>query len=211
MRIWALRALGPSLLFATVSCGGKDEKPAQTPAPTASESASAAPVESSAPAPSAAAAPPAAKGRFYSFALSPTSGKVDKIGNKDGALAGDGVKDLVFDAEIEGPAIAFIVVSVDGTGLQDGAFSADTYTGTQKPPSEASVEMKPGKFTGGVGVFEDDKLVNAKDGSIAALSGAKHKLALHISSKEAPKGAYRAIVIFDDQSVVPAPTTAVVK
>ena len=75
----------------------------------------------------------------------------------------------------------------DAAGQANGVFTADTFVGTQLPPSEAGAEIKPGMSTAGIGIYEGDKLANAKDGSLTPLAEGKHKLALHISSRAAPK------------------------
>lgn len=159
-----------------------------------------------APPPPVSAPLPAAKvpkGKFVSLALSAKSGKVDKIGSKDGAFGPDGVNDVVLDAEIEGAAVAFMIASTDAEGHPDGKFTADTFVGTQLPPSEAGAEVKPGLGTAGIGVYENDKLANAADGSLTQLSAGTHELTLYVSSREAPKkGSYKAFVVFDDRSMV---------
>lgn len=174
------------------------------PPPAESASTSTAPGAPSPPRPP----PPAPKrGAFTSFAFAASSGKADMIGNADGALAPDGVKDLVFDAELEGgvPLVALMVVSTDADGKPNGKFNADSLVGTQLPPSENGAEIKPGMLTGGVAIYENDKLMNAKDGSLAPLPAGPHKLVVHISSKDAPKGPYKAYAVFDDRTLVASP------
>lgn len=142
------------------------------------------------------------KGTFHSFARAATSGKVDKIGSGDGAFKPDGIKDLVFDVEVEGNVSALLVVAVDAGGTPTGEFGADTLVGSQALPAELAANLNLGKNTAGMAVYEGDKLLNAKDGSVALAEG-RHKVTLHVSSKSAPKDAhYMAIAILADRSVV---------
>lgn len=206
-------------LVVMAACGGVEEKrpdvagagPTVTASPRASARSARPPTPSVGSAPSASPAPPAPpapKGRFVSLALATTSGNVDRIGNKDGAFAADGVRDLVFDAEVEGAVVAIIIVSTDDDGRRNGAFSADTYVGTQTPPSEAGAEVRPGLMTAGIGVYENDKLMNASDGSLAPLPEGRHSLTLHVSSREAPKGNFKAFVVLEDRSLVGSPVVS---
>lgn len=190
-------------LFALVGCG--DPPPAVSPETPSTP----APItEPSAPAPVASApvdaGPPALKGSFASFTRAANSGKVDKVGEKDGVFKADGIKDLVFEAEFEGPAAAFFIASVDDTGAPNGDFDADTLTGSQAFPSELSRALNAGGYTAGVGIYEGDKLLNDKEGGIAPLDG-KHKLTFHISAKTAPKGSVRIYAMLTDKTVVTGP------
>ncbi|MFO0740467.1 MAG: hypothetical protein U0270_31510 [Labilithrix sp.] len=210
MKSVSFRSVFASLVF-VAACGGDDKRP-ETPPPSVPSaapmdsapvgSASAAPPAASSAAPAASSSapmtPPPAKGKFLSGALGAKSGQVDKVGTKDGAYAPDGVKDIVFEAELDGPAMAIAVMSVDDKGEPNGAFSADTYVGTQPIPPEVSSVLKQGKTTAGVAIYENDKVVNKKDGSLAPLAAGKHKLVIHVSLKDAPKGAYKVVAVFDD-------------
>jgi len=198
-------------MFMTLAaCGGEEKRPETASAPVASTTASsvgssAPPAASASASAAASVAPPAPaqpKGKVTSFAVAATSGKVDKVGNKDGAFTPDGVKDLVFDAEVEGPAVAIAIVSANGS------FIADTYSGDEGAPPEVQATVKPGKMTAGVAVYEGGKLLNATNGGLNALSDGKHKLVLHISSKDAPKGAFKAFAIFDNKTVAASEPTA---
>jgi len=211
MKVATILGIGVGLVI--TACGG-EEKPPASPSTTASAApaespppaaTSAAPADK--PAPSASAAPPPPpKGKFTTFAFAANSGKIDKIGTKDGNLKPDGLKDLVFDAEFEGAPIAFMIVSSDKAGEPNGEFSADTFVGDQQLPSELAANLNQGKFTAGLGVAEADKLLNAKDGSVTLPDG-KHKLSFFISSKDAPKGSsYKAVAVFSDKTMVQSPT-----
>lgn len=202
-----------ALALVLAACGHDASQPAQSPSTTSAPDP--APAPSAEPAPKPFVPPPAAKGMFHSFDLAATSGKVDKVGSRDAAMKPDGVKDLVFDVVMDGPAVAFVIVSVNATGQPDGAFSADTYVGGQVPPPEASIAMSPGKATSGIGVYENNKLANASDGSLTRLADGRHNLTLYVSSSSEPgslgklKGSFRAYAVYDDQSVVESPVAIV--
>jgi len=205
-----LATLAALLAACGIACGHDPQPPAQSPSTTSAPEP--APAPSSEPAPKPFVPPPAAKGMFHSFDVAATSGRIDKVGGRDAALEPDGVKDLVFDVVVDGPVMAFVVVSVNATGQPDGAFSADTYVGGQTPPPEASIAMQPGKATSGIGVFENNKLVNASDGSLTPLADGRHNLVLYVSPSSElakPKGSFRAYAIYDDKSVVESPTAIV--
>jgi len=222
-----LLVLSVSIGAAIAACGGDEKKGPETPgtssgAPTSTASSlpsASAATSAATPTPSASAStpaasasappPPAPKGKFNSFAVNAQSGKVDKVGNKDGAFKADGVKDLVFDVELEGPANAILLVSTDGSGQPNGEFNADTFVGDQQLPSELAANLNQGKFTAGVAVYEGDKLLNGKDGGLPMLADGKHKLTLYISSKDAPKGSYKALATFDNKSITASSPVAV--
>ncbi len=200
------------------ACGG-DEKRPPTP-PVSSATPEPPPAASAAmPAPSASALPvasakpqdppPAPKATFTSAAKSASSGKVDKVGLGDGAFKSDGVKDLVVDVEYEGAATAFLLVTTDASGVPNGEFTADTFVGGQALPSEVGANLNTGKHTAGLAVYEGDKLVNGKDGGLGELKEGKHKLALHVSSKDAPTtGSYKVMALLPDKSLVASPVVS---
>lgn len=194
------------VLLATACSPAEQKRPDLLVTPTAAvtpPAPSAAPPPAPAPAPPPPApAPRPPRGKLLSFSFAPSSGKVDKVGTRDGALGPDGVKDLVFEAELEGAAIALMVVSTDASGKPNGKLTADTFVGTQLPPSEDSAEIKPGLMTAGIGVFENDRLLNAKDGSLEPLGEGRHRLTLHVSLPNTPKGTFKAFAVFDDRSLV---------
>ncbi|CAN5158111.1 hypothetical protein BH09MYX1_BH09MYX1_06940 [soil metagenome] len=196
--------------LAALACGGAE--PATPKMPDTTSSASAAP--SDAPSASASATPkPALKGTVVSFARSATSGTVDKIGDKDGAFKPDGVKDVVFDLEYDGaPATALFVMTTDAEGNLTSEFDADTLIGEQTIPPEIAGIVNQGKTTYGLGVYEADKLLNGKDGALAApLTEGRHKVALHISSKSFPKAPVRVFVLLGDGTLVKGPMVAPAK
>jgi hypothetical protein len=201
--------LGWGSFVVMCACGSRDQLRTHEPPTLLAPAPAATPAASSAaPAPPPPPSPPDSapktpRAKFVSFALAPTSGKVDKIGSKDGAFTPDGIRDLVFDAELEGASvIAFIIVA-------NGAYTADTFVGTQLPPSDADAEIKPGLGTAGIGVYENDKLANAPDGSLTPLPAGKHVLKLYVSSREVPsKASFKAFAVLDDRSMVASPVVS---
>ena len=203
---------GATGIVTAFACGG-DTPPAKTPETTSASAApSDAPAASSAAPAASSAAPttPKLKGTVVSFARSSQSGTVDKVGEKDGSLKPDGVKDVVFDLEYEGaPATAVFVMTTDAEGTLTSEFDADTLVGEQTIPAEIAGILNQGKTTYALGVFEGDKLLNGKDGALAApLAEGRHKLALHISSKNFPKSAVKPFVLLTDGTLVKGPMVA---
>lgn len=199
-----------------VACGG-DAAPPKAPESTASSApAMTAPPATPEPAmtapPASAAAtpppPPAMKGAFTTFTKAATSGKVDKVGEKDGAFKGDGVKDMVFDVEFEGAAAAFFIASVDAKGEPTGEFDADTLTGGASFPPELTRALNAGGYTAGIVVYEGDKLKNEKDGALTPFPEGKRKLTFHVSAKTAPKGPVRVYAMLTDKTVIAGPVLA---
>lgn len=219
LRKATIAAVMTATLSTAAGCGGDDKHAVTPPAPSASAAAvvpSATPSATAAPAASASATPaasakpeppPPPKATFSSAVKGAGSGKVDKVGKSDGAFKPDGVKDLVIEVEYEGGAAAFLVLATDAQGTPNGEFSADTFVGTQALPPEAGVNLNQGRFTGGVAVFEGDKLLNGKDGGLTPLAEGKHKLALHVSSKDAPQGgSYKVVALLaDSKTTVSSP------
>jgi hypothetical protein len=111
---------------------------------------------------------------------SPDSGQVDRVGPDDGALRPDGVKDLSFVTQVDGPIAAVFLVSVDDKGAPNGQYQADTLVGDVTSPTELGA--RPGSGTSGLGVTEGDKLLNAKDGSLPALAPGPHRLTLYVAT-----------------------------
>lgn len=186
-----------------VACG--DAAPAKAPEaplpePVAVAATPVAPAE-----PVVDAGPPPMQGAFASAARAASSGKVDKIGEKDGLFKPDGVKDLVFDVEFEGQAAAFFINSVDDSGNPNGEFDADSLTGNQEFPKGLTRAMNTGGTSAGVAVYENDKLLNTPEGGLPPLGEGKHTLKLAISSKNASKGAVRINAMLLDRTVVMGP------
>ncbi len=158
----------------------------------------------SAPAVSAEAPAPRPTGAAAIVTLqrSADSGQVDRVGAVDGALAPDGVKDLAFAVEAEGPIASLFLVAVDDSGRSNGVFQADTLVGDAEVPK--SVAMKWGSGTAGLGVAEGGKLLNAPDGSLAPIGPGHHELVLYISQAAALKAGtkLRVFVQRPDRTVV---------
>ena len=133
--------------------------------------------------------------------------KVDKIGPKDGELLPDGIADLVYELDVEGPAEAILLISTDERGEANGELSADTLVGKEPVPEPIAGLGALGKHTAGLGVFEHGKLLNESDGHFPPLSPGPHALVLHVSTKDVPKsGAMRVFVRFTDGSLTKGPT-----
>ena len=133
---------------------------------------------------------------------SPDSGQVDRVGADDGALHADGVKDLSFVTQVDGPIAAVFLVSVDEQGRPTGQYQADTLVGDELGPPELG--GKPGSGTSGIGVAEGDKLLNTKDGSLGVLAAGAHRLTLYVAESATLKSArkLRIYVQRADRSVV---------
>ena len=204
-----LVAFGTTL--ALYACGGS--KPAQTPepAPTATPEPSPAPTAAASAAPAASAsavaeAPPAPKGKIISFVRAANSGKEDKIGEKDGNFKADGVKDLVFDVDFEGPVATFIVAAVDADGTPDGVFDADTLAGKELFPGEAVPKHNARTVNAGVVLYDaSGKIINKPNGGIEPFGEGPHKATMRISSKKAGNGPMRLIAVLRDQTIVLGP------
>jgi len=137
-----------------------------------------------------------------SLEKSPDSGQVDRVGPDDGALKADGVKDLSFVCQVQGPLSAIFLVSVDDKGAPSGQFQADTLSGQNEGPRELTAYK--GKATPGIGVVVGDKLVNAADGSLPELAAGPHRLVLYVAPSPAiqPGSRLRVYVQRPDKSLV---------
>jgi hypothetical protein len=173
-----------ALLLPTAACGA--------------EGATAPPV--TAPAPSLTGA--------MTLERSPDSGQVDRVGADDGALHADGVKDLSFVMQVDGPLVSVFLVSVDDQGKPTGQYQADTLVGDAIGPAELGA--KPGSGTSGLGVAEGDKMLNKQDGSLPPLAAGLHRLTLYVADSATLKSAkkLRVYVQRPDQSLVAGGTLA---
>lgn len=146
-------------------------------------------------APPAAAAPASvAITSALTLERSPDSGQVDRVGADDGSLHPDGVKDLAFVAQVDGPVNAVFLVSVDDQGKATGQYQADTLVGDQ--PSPPDLGSRTGGTTSGIGVVEGGKLLNAKDGSLAPLGAGAHRLTLYVAESATLKPGTKLRVYF---------------
>jgi hypothetical protein len=137
---------------------------------------------------------------------SPDSGQVDRVGPDDGALRPDGVKDLAFVTQVEGPVAAIFLASVDDKGAATGQYIADTLVGDQQGPKELT--GRPGGTTSGIGVFENDKMLNGPDGQLAGLGSGSHRLTLYVAATATLKAGTKLRVYLQrpDKSLVPGAT-----
>ncbi len=149
-----------------------------------------------------AAATPATVGGALTLERSPDSGQVDRVGADDGALHPDGVKDLAFVAQVDGPISAVFLVSVDDQGKATGQYQADTLVGDQAGP--ADLGGRAGGTTSGIGVVDGGQLVNAKDGSLAPMGAGAHRLTLYVAESATLKTGTKLRVYFlrPDRSLV---------
>ncbi len=133
---------------------------------------------------------------------SPDSGQVDRVGADDGALHADGVKDLSFVTQVDGPIAAVFLVSVDEQGKPTGQYQADTLVGDQPGPPDLG--GRTGGTTSGIGVVEGGKLLNAKDGSLPPLGAGPHHLTLYVAESATLKSGTKLRVYFQrpDRSLV---------
>ena len=151
-------------------------------------------------------APPAGGGKVTTFAKSPDSLKVDKIGGSDGSLKPDGTMDAAFTADVEGPILSIFVVTTDATGTPDGNYQWDTVVATQDMPPEMKGVVKTGGMTGGVGVFENGQPINKPDGSLPTITGT-HKYDLYVSNTGAfqPGAHFRIMAEQPDHTMLKGP------
>ena len=149
--------------------------------------------------PAGSAAPSA--GGAATLERSPESGQVDHVGPADGALAPDGIKDLAFTSEVDGPVSALFLVSVDDQGKPTGQFHADTLTGQDEGPR--LLGSKLGGQTGGIGVFDGGKMLNSADGALPQLGAAHRRLTLYVAPSASVQSGtkLRVYVLRPDHSV----------
>ncbi len=149
-----------------------------------------------------AAAPSPALSAAMTLERSPDSGQVDRVGADDGALHADGVKDLSFVTQVDGPLVSVFLVSVDDQGKPTGQYQADTLVGDQAGPPELG--GRPGGTTSGLGVVDGGRLLNAKDGSLAPLGAGPHRLTIYVAESATLKPGTKLRVYFQrpDRSLV---------
>lgn len=113
------------------------------------------------------------------FAVSPENLNVDKISMRDGGIAPDGNRDLVFTATVEGPADALFVVRCTEKGEPLHGFRADTVVGHEELPPELGSVVDVGRLTVWIAVVEEGKFVNGEGGTLS-LSPGTHALKLYV-------------------------------
>lgn len=199
------------LALCGLCCACGDAAPAKSPdtPATAATNPSATPTPaapaSNAGQPQVETGAPPLQGTFVSATRAATSGKEDKVGEKDGNFKPDGVKDLVFEIEFKGPVAAFIVASVDAEGTPTGEFDADSLAGKEIFPGEILHTRDARDVNAGIVIYEDGKILNKPDGGITPFKDEAHKLTFRISSKKANKGPVRVFAMLADRSIVTGP------
>jgi hypothetical protein len=104
--------------------------------------------------------------QITAFSLSPESLHVDKVGMRSGALRPDGSLDLVFTATVVGPAKALYLSVANEKCDPVGGFRATTSVGNEPAPAELGGALELGRMSGGIGVEEQGKFVNADNGAV---------------------------------------------
>jgi hypothetical protein len=173
---------------ALAACGGK---PAAAPSTTGATEAT------------------SAKPTIVSFAVDPESHTVDKVGGTDGAFHADGANDIVFAAQIEGPFKAVFLIETDETGKSAHDYGADTLVQTQQAPEELGGMLEQGKFTSGIAVFEDGKLLNEGNGSLGekGVGPGHHALKLYVNEdpRLGKSGHMQLLLLARDGTLVKGP------
>jgi hypothetical protein len=121
-------------------------------------------------------------GVVRSLKVAPESMKVDKVGGSDGALKPDSAPDIVLDADVEGPVAAVFLISTDAKGDANGEYQADTVTGLHDLPKDFPIAVRAGMLTGGIGVWEGERMLNQTSGWLEPIGPGLHHLKLYVSS-----------------------------
>lgn len=106
------------------------------------------------------------------------STKADKVSNINGKIAGDGKPDGAVSLTVDGPIIGLVVMTCSAEGTAQGGQQWDTYTVGQALPGAMKTPFANGDITWQLGVFENDKLLNAPDGTLAPVASGQHTLTL---------------------------------
>jgi hypothetical protein len=118
--------------------------------------------------------------KVSAFAVHEENLNVDKIAMKDGIIRGDGNRDLVFTATVEGPADALYLVSVTEKGEPVHGFRADTIVGHEEIPPELGSVVDVGRLTVWIAVVENGKFINDDGGTLGLLPPGTHQLKLYV-------------------------------
>lgn len=118
--------------------------------------------------------------KVLALTLSRENLAVDKVSMRDGRFVPDGALDLVFEAQIAGPATALYLVSCTEKGDPLQGFRADTVVGHEEIPPELGSVIDVGRLTVGIGVFERGKFVNAENGTLGELPAGIHSVTLYV-------------------------------
>lgn len=123
------------------------------------------------------ALPTGAPAQVQSFALSPDSLRVDRMGMR--ALKPDGSLDLVFTARISGPARAIYITSASEKCDAGGVFRASTATSDETAPQELGGPLELGRMSSAIAVEKNGQLLNAPNGTVSLPAGV-HDLKLFV-------------------------------
>jgi len=104
--------------------------------------------------------------------VSALTGNVDIVRPGDGAIAGDGVNDGVFVADVYGPAIAITLIRTDASGAPFSGQQWDTWVGTDPIPAALGTPFAVGSSTYQLGVYEGITRLNDASGRVALTAGA---------------------------------------
>jgi len=138
---------------------------------------------------SASRLPPApASSKVSAFAVSDENLNVDKIGMRDGLTVGDGNRDLVFTATVEGPVDALYLVNCTAKGEPLQGFRADTVIGHEELPPELGSVVDVGRLTVWIAVVENGKFINQDGGQLGILAPGAHTLKLYVPNTGTLRG-----------------------
>ncbi len=118
--------------------------------------------------------------RVTAFAVHPENLRVDHISMREGAIRGDGSRDLVFTATVEGAVTALYLVRCTSRGEPLAGFRADTVAGHEDHPPELGSVVEAGHLTVWIGVVEDGRFLNAESGALGTLENKTHALKLYV-------------------------------
>jgi hypothetical protein len=110
-----------------------------------------------------------------------TGSAEDRTSPSDGVVGGDGRADESFEVVVQGPLVAFVLLTTDASGRPVGGQQWDTIVSDQSIPREASGGFTRGVSTWQLGVFENGGLLNAHDGSLTPIGEGRHALQLFAS------------------------------
>lgn len=143
-----------------VGCSASNRRVAGQPAPTASAATS--------------------QTQIASLQLSNESLNVDRIAVRDAIYTPDGNRDLVFVADVVGPADALYLVTTTAKGEPLQGFRADTIAGHEELPSELGSVVDVGRLTVWIAVEENGKFINDGGGALGTLPDGPHHLTLYV-------------------------------
>lgn len=150
-------------------------------------------------------------GRIVALAIAPESLNVDKVGVRAGAIFPDGIRDLAFDLEVYGPLTALYILSTDEHGEPDGIYRVNTLAGESEAASSLGGLLEKGRFSPGLGVFENGQPLNKPDGSLGELPSGRHVLKAYASNSGSLRRGMRIRAFGEllDRSLVKGPIAIV--